>query len=422
MKRLKASRFIRILMFFIALTLGFWQVPVIAQDELAMPPITDLDDFFVFNHSGIPEIATDWRLNIDGAVTNPLALDLNAIKAYPAVTEMATLECAWSSGPLLWVGNAIWTGVPLKTLLTAAGPLPEAATIRVHAEDGYSLGNLDLTEIMNREEIILAYVINDEELPPEQGYPLRLVVPGAGGFHWVQWVTRIEVLTSEATWAFENFPHHARVFWPEPYETVALGPHAMRGMVMAGNGVEVIKVEVSFDGTTWQEAKLTTEFVPNVWRHWEFQWDDLKLGHNIIYTRSTDVAGTIQNERGAYGWRGFALAVTGDEDGDGDGVADAVDNCPDQYNPNQRDSDGDRIGDVCDVDCPDLDGVDGISFADFALLAANWGHLDSLTASDFNSDGAIDVHDLQYLVQHWLTRCFVDISNENETDSSASLN
>lgn len=423
MKRNETSRFLwALLLTAVPMVAMPGQTPVAAQEPLNRPPITDLNDFFVFNSSGIPEIPADWRLNIDGAVAKPLALDIETIGQWRTATEMATLECAWSSGPLLWVGNAVWTGVPLRLLLETADPLPEATAIRFYAEDGYELGDLDLAEILANGEIMLAYAINGRELPPEQGYPLRLVAPGTGGFHWVQWVTRIEILTTEATWEFEDFPQHARVFWPESYSTQTVGPHTIRGMVMAGKGVEVTKVEVSFDATTWHDAKLTTEFVPNVWRHWEFEWDGPMLGHNIIYTRSTDATGAVQNERGAYGWRGFAVAVIGDEDGDGDGVADGVDNCPALYNPSQRDSDGDGTGDVCDADCPDLDGRNAVSFIDFAILAATWGDRKTLVDGDFNTDGIVDVYDLQYLSQHWLTRCFVETPGQGQSDSSASLN
>ncbi len=174
--------------------------------SLDPPPLTDVNDFFVFNHEGVPPVPSDWRLRIDGAVEDPLVLDINTVRERPSVTRMATLECAWSQGPLLWVGNANWTDIPLRDLLGAAGPRPEAASIAVHALDGYVLGDLDLAEIMSREDIMLAYEMNGEELPLTQGYPLRLVVPGAGGFHWVQWVERIEVRDTSPSWAFQKFP------------------------------------------------------------------------------------------------------------------------------------------------------------------------------------------------------------------------
>jgi DMSO/TMAO reductase YedYZ molybdopterin-dependent catalytic subunit len=295
--------------------------------------------------------------------------------------------------------------VPLRTLLEAAGPRPEATSVTIYAEDGYLLGDLAIDSITSRGDIILAYGMNGQDLPLDQGYPLRFVAPGAGGFHWVQWVTRIEVKTAPPSWAFQNFPPHARIFWPEGYETLTPGPHTIRGMVMAGNGIKIDQVEVSFDGATWQPAELLTEFVPNVWRHWKFVWDDIQLGHNIIYARVTDETGVVQRENGGYSWRGFAVAVTGDVDTDGDGIADSIDNCPTQYNPDQRDSDADGIGDLCDPDCIDLDGLPPVNFLDFAHLAVAWRNSDPNTPTDLNHDGTIDSRDLAHFAQYWLSVC-----------------
>ena len=381
-----ATRYVALATILLSLAASSWAQP------LAPPPITPLDEFFVFNHAGIPEIPADWRLEIAGAVATPLSLDLDAVKQYGSVTEMATLECAWSRGPFLWVGNATWTGVPLKTLLEQAGPLPEAASVAIEAEDEYVLGDIAIESILARDDFVLAWQMNGEELPPEQGYPLRLVVPGAGGFHWVQWVTHIEVKASPASWSFEDFPPHARISSVEDFDVLPLGTHVIEGMVMAGQGVEIIQVEFSDDGESWRVAELLTEFVPNVWRRWRITWDGIQLGHNILYARVTDATGAVQNENGGYSWRGFAVAVTGDTDGDADGIADTVDNCPTVYNPDQRDSDNNGIGDPCDPNCPDRDGVPPVNFLDFALLAQAWR-----TATDAN--------DLYRLAQYWVSPC-----------------
>jgi len=103
------------------------------------------------------------------------------------------------------------------------------------------------------------------------------------------------------------------------------------------------------------------------------------------------------------------VAVQGDVDTDGDGVADGADNCPARPNPAQRDSDQDGIGDLCDPDCPDLDGRNPISFFDFAMMAATWRtETGNEEAGDLNTDVAVDLLDLQRFVQYWLSSCFVE--------------
>ncbi len=371
------------------------------------PPITDLSQFFVYNSHGIPPINEPWHLTVDGAVTTPLSLDAQTIRQYRATTEMATLECAIPAGAGLLVGNAVWKGVPLHTLIEAAGPSPDARSVRFYAADGYILGPCDLGNILASHEILLAYEMNGQTLPLSQGYPLRLVVPGAGGFNWVQWVQRIEIATAAPTFQFSYLPQHARILSPRPDAVVAQGTCLIHGMAFSGNGREITRVEVSTDnGLTWGDAVLTTEFVPNVWQLWEFAWQIPSLGPYSLLARTYDDTGAAQPEMGSYGWRGFLDTINVEADRDGDGIPDSQDNCPDVFNPSQEDSDGDGIGDACDAGCPDLDGRNPVSFRDFALFASTWGvHDGSTPAGDLNGDGVVDALDLQLFAQYWLSDC-----------------
>lgn len=375
---------------------------------LEPPPVTDIEDFFVLNPYGIPAVGEDWRLKVDGAVATPLSLDLPAVKQYPATTEMATLECYIPGGPTLLVGNAVWTGVSLKALIEAAGALADANSVRFYAVDGYQLGDFSLKTILSRDTLILAYEMNGQTLPPNQGFPLRLIVPGAGGFNWVQWVERIEITAAPPTLGFAYLPQHARILRPQPNIPIAMGTYTIRGMAISGTGREITRVEVSTDyGLTWDDAVLTTEFVPNVWKHWEFPWQIPHLGQYLILARTYDDAGAAQPEKNGFGWRDFVVPVNVEPDADGDGVPDSQDNCPSIFNPSQRDSDGDGIGDVCDNDCPDLDGRNPISFRDFAILASAWRVPDvNAPADDLNADGVVNARDLQVLAQYWLSTCY----------------
>ena len=371
------------------------------------PPVTDLARFFIYHNDGVPEIDESWHLKVDGAVAAPLSLDLAAVKQYPKVTKMATLECNIPGGTVLLVGNAVWAGVSLKTLIEAAGPLPDAGCVRFYAADGYILGDYDLLSILAGDALILAYEMNGQTLPLTQGFPLRLVVPGAGGFNWVQWVERVEMRAEPPITEFAYLPQHARILRPSPDETIALGTCTIEGMAVSGMGHEITRVEVSTDsGLTWRDAELTSEFVPNVWKHWKIVWQIPSLGRHYLLARTYDDTGTAQGEEDGYGWRGFVIPVNVGPDRDGDGVPDARDNCPDVFNPSQRDSDGDGHGDACDQDCPDLDGRNPVSFRDFALFASAWGASGRGTpAGDLNADGVVNALDLQKLARYWLSDC-----------------
>ncbi|MEN6424507.1 MAG: molybdopterin-dependent oxidoreductase [Phycisphaerales bacterium] len=375
---------------------------------LEPPPVTDVDDFFVLNPSRIfPVIDDSWRLRVEGAVANPLSVDIETLRHYRPITRMATLECAIASGTTLLVGNAVWKGVPLRTLIEQAGPLPEARSVRFNAADGYGLGDFDLAAILANDQNLLAYEMNGETLPLNQGYPLRLVLPGAGGYDWVQWVEQIEIVTDPPVGDFDYLPQHARIFRPLADDVIAIGTYTIRGMALSGTGREITRVEVSTDsGLTWQEATLLTEFVPNVWKHWQLEWVISRLGRHFLLARTYDDAGAVQHEQGGYGWRDYIMGVNVEADRDGDAVPDSRDNCPDAFNASQRDSDGDGLGDICDPDCPDLDGRSQVSFPDFAVLASSWRTSDPNThATDLNADGRIDPLDLAILAHHWLTDC-----------------
>lgn len=370
--------------------------------------MTDLNDFFVLNPSRIfPVIDDSWRLRVEGSVADTLALDMKTLRKYRPITKMATLECAIAGGTTLLVGNAVWKGVPLRTLIEQAGPLPDARSVRFEAADGYALGDFDLTAILANDQNLLAYKMNGETLPLNQGYPLRLVLPGAGGYDWVQWVERIEIVTDPPVGDFDFLPQHARIFRPLAEDVLAIGTYTIRGMALSGTGREITRVEVSTDaGLTWQEATLLTEFVPNVWKHWQFEWAIPRLGRHFLLARTYDDTGAMQHEQGGYGWRDYIMAVNVEADRDGDAVPDSRDNCSDAFNPSQRDSDADGLGDICDPDCPDLDGRSPASFSDFALLASSW-RTSALNArpADLNADGEVNTLDLAILAHYWLTDC-----------------
>ncbi len=376
--------------------------------SLDPPPITPNEEFFTL--SDPPSIPGDWHLIVDGNVEQPLSLSLEELMQYQATTQMATLECYFPIGPPLLVGNANWTGVPLQTIIQEANPTGEAETITFHAIDGYSMGPYTLDELSQRDDLLLAYGMNGQTLPLVQGYPLKLVLPGIAGYQNARWLERLEISTSPPDIDLHHYPIHARIFEPEYQETIVLGTYTIRGMAFAGEGKEITIVEVSTDdGATWEPAQLLNYFVPNVWKHWEFTWEIPQVGEYRIFARAIDSLGNVQREMiGDFGWRGFKVLVTVDYDDDSDGVANSIDNCPNDYNPSQTDSDGDGTGNVCDADCPNLDGLNPVNFVDFSIFAHNWQLSEPALPGDFNANGLVDVNDLAIFADYWLSHCYED--------------
>jgi DMSO/TMAO reductase YedYZ molybdopterin-dependent catalytic subunit len=378
--------------------------------SLAPPPITPNEEFFWLAANGIPTVPEDWHLIVDGNVAQPLSLSLEELMQYPATTQMATLECYFPAGPSLLVGNANWTGVPLQTIIQQANPSAGAQSIIFHALDDYAAGPYSLDELQQRDDLLLAYGMNGQTLPLVQGYPLKLVLPGTAGFQNVRWLERLEISASPPTVNLLHYPIHARIFEPEYNGTIVLGTYTIRGMVYAGQSIDINEIEISLDdGATWEPAQLLNYFVPNVWKHWEYNWDIPQVGEYQIFARAIDSLGNVQREqRGDFGWRGFKVPVTVDYDDDGDGVANSIDNCPNDYNPSQADSDGDGLGNACDADCPNLDGLNPVNFIDFSIFSGNWLTVDVNLTGDFNTDGIVDVNDLDIFADYWLSLCYED--------------
>jgi DMSO/TMAO reductase YedYZ molybdopterin-dependent catalytic subunit len=276
------------------------------------PVVTPIDEFFIEHNGGPVQIAPpDWQLIVDGLVERPLALTIEEILEFPTQAYMATIECGgnpWAFKVADLIGNAIWTGVPLSTILNQAGPLDDAAGVIFTCLDGYEV-RLSLEEIYARDDIMLAHGMNGETLPPEQGHPLRLTMPGKTGNAWAQWVTSIEV-TSDDFGVPWSIPLHCQIFTPEHEQTIGLGSQRIYGMALAGDE-EIVAVEVSTDGgVSWLPARILTEHVPNVWRHWEIDWVPLETGNHTITARATDISGTVQAEDSWYGWEMFSIQTT----------------------------------------------------------------------------------------------------------------
>lgn len=150
--------------------------------------ITPNDEFFSVSLKGPQDIDIEtYRLQIHGLVDEPDNYSYEDILSLPSTSVKATLKCVTGG-----TGTAIWVGVRVGDILNASGLEKGAREVVFRAPDGFST-SLELGDAL-REDTILAYQMNGEPLPREQGFPLRVVSPSQYGYKWAMWVTSIEVV------------------------------------------------------------------------------------------------------------------------------------------------------------------------------------------------------------------------------------
>ena len=128
-----------------------------------------------------------YRLTVTGQVEKPLSLSYADLKQYPTTSQVLLLIC---SG--VFADTAEWTGVPLSALMEQAGVKPDFKSVRFQSVDNY-WGTLDRKEF-KPEDIMIAYKVNGEDLPPAHGYPMRVAIRNVYGSKWVKWVSKVEFL------------------------------------------------------------------------------------------------------------------------------------------------------------------------------------------------------------------------------------
>ncbi len=295
-------------------------------DARGLPPaLTPVGDFYIVSKNlSDPRVdAGTWRLRIHGRVARALALDLVDLRARASTRMISTLECISNEvwGPYISTGE--WIGVPLRDLLLEAEPQYPVVDVILRAADGYS-DSIPLSVAL-QPSVLLAYGLNGETLPPEHGFPLRLVVPGIYGMKNVKWITEIELVDTDyfGYWQQRGWSDtavvqiHSRIDVPGGGSVLPLGQDVFVGGIAFAGDRGIARVELSTDGgTTWQEVERETPLSRFSWVRWWTMWRPTVPGRYQLVVRAWDGTGKLQEERerpplpeGATGWHRITVEV-----------------------------------------------------------------------------------------------------------------
>jgi DMSO/TMAO reductase YedYZ molybdopterin-dependent catalytic subunit len=314
--------------------------------------ITPTPAFFVRSHFGPPRLDAARKVSIEGMVKTPLALTAADLKSFPEVTLTAVLQCAGNGRSLIrprvpgvqWahgaMGQATWTGVRLRDVLAKAG-VASAAEGAAHVQIAGSdlpplptvpafIRSIPLARALDPSTLI-ATRMNGEPLTLAHGAPMRLIVPGWAGDHWMKWLSTVRVQKEEAAGFFMQtayrypekpgepgvavppeqmkplhvVPIKSVIARPSAAAKVPLGPIEIVGVAFSG-AASIASVEVSVDGgKTWQRAALEGEPGPGRWQVYRHTFTPSAGGRFTAMARATDAKKNTQPERGVWNPSGY---------------------------------------------------------------------------------------------------------------------
>ena len=270
------------------------------------------------------QTAADWRLRIHGLVEREMTLTFADLMRRPLVERTITLTCVSNpvGGNLISTANFI--GVELRPILLEAGIQSGAQQLFTTSIDGWNTSTPTDVVLEPDRGALLAIGMNGEALPPEHGFPVRMIVPGLYGYvSGTKWLSDMEVTTFSARrgywyergWA-EQAPikTESRIDRPRAGASVPAGRFTCAGIAWSQpSGIEVVDVRV--DGGPWRAAQLSTEVNGRTWRMWRTDLD-LPPGRHTIQARATNHDGAVQTEEiadpipnGASGWPATAFTA-----------------------------------------------------------------------------------------------------------------
>ena len=283
---------------------------------------------FERHHAGVPDLdPAAHTLLVHGLVERPMVFALDDLKRLPSVSRVHFVECSGNSGgewspagaPSVRLSHGLascseWTGVPLRILLEEAGVQPEAKWLLAEGDDACRMQR-SVTLEKALDDAFVAYGQNGEALRPEQGYPLRLILPGWEGNANVKWLRRIkltegpqytkdetskytELMEDGKAWIF-TFEMDAKSVITAPsggHSINGSGFHEITGLAWSGRG-KIAGVDVSMDGgRTWSEASLQDPVYSRAFTRFRtpWRWDGKEC---VLLSRCRDETGYVQPTR-----------------------------------------------------------------------------------------------------------------------------
>jgi DMSO/TMAO reductase YedYZ molybdopterin-dependent catalytic subunit len=267
------------------------------------PIVVPNDDFYRIDTALlVPDVdVSSWRLRVTGLVEREVELTFDELAQLPLVEQYVTIACVSNEVGGGLVGNAKWTGVPLRTVLAMAGLKQEATQLIGRSVDGFTAGMPTAWVMDESREPLIALGMNGLPLPREHGYPARLIVPGLYGYvSATKWLSELQLTTWDAFdgyWVPLGWSKEAPILTQSRIDTPRSGAQVRAGRVAVG-GVAwapdrgVRRVEVAVDGT-WRDATLSVPISDATWVQWWLAWDATP-GDHTIEVRATDGTGQVQ--------------------------------------------------------------------------------------------------------------------------------
>jgi DMSO/TMAO reductase YedYZ molybdopterin-dependent catalytic subunit len=266
------------------------------------PYVTPTDDFYrIDTAQRVPVVDVDsWRLRVTGMVDRELEVSYAQILERDLVELPITMQCVSNEVGGELIGTARWLGFPLADLLAEAGVQAGAEQVMTESVDGFTAG-FPVADVLDGRNALVVVGMNGKPLPPEHGYPVRLVVPGLYGYvSCTKWLSELRLTTweEEGFWIPRGWSRlgpiktQSRIDVPRQGAEVAAGTVAVAGVAWAPiRGIATVEVRV--DDGPWQQAVLGPSSSDDTWVQWWWSWE-AAAGERTLTVRATDNDGEVQ--------------------------------------------------------------------------------------------------------------------------------